>query len=201
MVQIDDSTGTGYSAKVNKNNRLATFAVTETEAIAALAIGNGYNINTGDITVSGNQNNAVLYMKNNEDEPFFVEAIAVGIGSGTVGTGTAGMCEVKIVRNPTAGTIVSDASPVADNANRNFGASKTFQGLAYKAVAPGETFTDGTDIAQFYQGHSGRLYATVNFELQKGDSIGITLNTYGATGVPVTCYAAVIGFVHDANEA
>lgn len=200
MVFVEDGTGNGYSAKVSSSNRVYTFAVTEPEAITALKLGNSYNLNTGLITVSGSTANATMYFKNNESSDFVIEAIAVGMGSGTIGAGTTGMIAVDVLRNPTAGTIISEAVDVASKQNRNFGSSKTLTADVYKGDGAGKTFTDGTEVAKFFTGLSGRLFATVNFQVPKGDAAGITI-TPNVTGTDtVTCYVAIVGHLFDAAQ-
>ena len=48
-MKIDDGTGSGRQAGVNKNNEVQVFSVSETEAQAAGEKGLSYNINTGDM--------------------------------------------------------------------------------------------------------------------------------------------------------
>ena len=50
-----------------------------------------------------------------------------------------------MLRNPTAGTIVSGASAVAMNANRNFGSANTATAAIYSGKVGG-TLTGGTDL-------------------------------------------------------
>ncbi len=79
---IIDGTGKGNQLKIDDNNRARTQAITETETIHAVELGDAYNINTGSIsyTAAG----SMLYVKNNEDRDLVVDAIAVGLGNGTV---------------------------------------------------------------------------------------------------------------------
>lgn len=191
--EIIDGTGTGFSAKVDGNNQVHTFSVTETEAVQAVDLGNAYNLNTGNVIISGSS--AMLYMKSDEDETFVVNAIAIGIGQLTGAAVASDIAEVTIVRNPSTGTLIDSASALPQNQNRNFGSSKELKTttLTYKGGS-GADLTDGNNIAQFYQGHGGRLFAQIDFELERGSSIGIVIDPQLTAG-GVKAYCAIVGYV------
>jgi len=181
----------GNIARVDDKKRLRTKAVTESESLDATHGSRAYNINTGTISLTSSTVSGILYFKNNENESFILEALAVGVG----GAGTTTESSViTLIRNPTTGTLISGASAVAMNQNRNFGTSNTLSdSLAYKGVE-GSTVTDGDAIAQFFQGAGGRLFAGINFELQKGNSLAITIDTNTSSGTTIV-YAALIGYL------
>jgi hypothetical protein len=188
---IKDGTGSSNEAKVDENKQLHVFGITETEQQQATDFGNSYNINTGWISgVSGST--AVLYFKNDEDSTFVVDAIAVGFGRDASDTDIQ---TVRVIRNPSAGDIITQATNVDMNQNRNFGSSNSLKTttLAYKGVNSNTDFTDGDDIAIFAQNDNGRLFATVDFELTRGSSIGITIDTETTGSTKV--YAAIIGYL------
>lgn len=193
MATIKDGSS-GNVAKVNLKNQLYTFTVIETETQEAAALGNSYNINTGEINLTSSTESGILYIKNNEDSDLVIEAIAVGVGSaGTV----TDVSTITIIRNPTAGTVISDASTVSMNQNRNFGSSKTLAVNAYKGDE-GKTFTDGDDVAVLYQSAGGRLFAGLNFELPKGSAIGVKIDTQTSSGT-TKVYAAAVCYLKDPN--
>ena len=184
---ILDGFGSGNLAEVSRDGKLRVRAISETSIDHAAEIGLAYNINTGDIASLANGESALLYFKNNEDQGLFIDAIAVGITDGTA----SDIHKVTVVRNPTGGTIVSTASDVDMNVNRDFSsASSLSDSLAYKG-ADTLTITGGEDAAQFYMGDNGRLFAGVSFYLPKGTSIGIKLDLALSSGT-VTAYAALI---------
>lgn len=189
MVKIESGSGNGREAKVGSDNRLFVTGINRTEAQSALDLGDAYNINTGIVSISATT--GMLYLKNNEDKHFFVEAIEVGTGAGSYNT--TGMVQIQITRNPTTGTLISDAIAVDQNGNRDFGSSDTLTADAYKAGASGKTITDGTDIILMGAANAqARTYAEVNLELQKGNSIGVEVNPNLASG-SVDCYVVIIG--------
>lgn len=196
---IEDGTGKGNSVKINTNNRMFVNSIQKSEDLSATDIGNSYNINTGILNFSsGTTASALLYLKNNEDQNLIIDSFAVGIGKPS---GTANQQDIPVitlVRNPTGGGIVGSALPVAQNQNRNFGSSKTLTADIY---AGSNTFdvTGGDNIAQFFQGVNGRLFASIGFELTKGDSAALTINPMLNAG-SFSCYGAFICHLTDADE-
>lgn len=192
---IRDGSGGGYLAKVNAQRRLYTSAVTQTETQEALKVGRAYNINTGIITLTSAADTPVLYVKNNEDVAMHIGAIAVGVGATT---GGSGINQITIIRNPTTGTIVSGATAVDINSNRNYGSANTVEIDAYKGATT-NTMTNGDDHIIFFQGNNGRLFASIEEYLPKGTSIGIKFNP-GAGNTSVDVYVALVVHFEDANE-
>jgi len=194
MSIIEDGTGAGYKQKVNANNRAYVNAVTESEEVEGVHRGDAYNINTGEVSLTSTSASGVLYIQNNENEDLVITAVAVGVSSGgTVNDST----RVQIVRNPTGGTLISDATSVDQNQGRNFGSSKTLTINAYKG-AEGKTVTGGNNIALLFMQAGSRLFASLNFELTKGDSIAVTVDTNTSSGT-TAIYAAAICHLKDAN--
>lgn len=199
MSNITDGTGKGYQVKVNSKNQLAFYGVTESAQEDATYKGKAFNINTGIIALTGTSDSGILYFKNNEppengESAYAITALAVGLG--TRSATVTDLALVTVVRNPTAGTLISNASPVASKANANFGSSLGLDSgtLVYKG-AQGYTMTDGSDYGYFMMSE-GRLFASLNIIIPKGSSIGIKidLNTSGGANV----YAALIGHKVDA---
>ena len=84
------------------------------------------------------------------------------------------------------------------NGNRRVGSSKTLKSttLAYKGKVSG-TITGGSDVAQFYMGNNSRLFATINFEVERGSSIAIKLEGTTTGG---NAYGALILYRRDADR-
>jgi hypothetical protein len=198
--EIKDGTGSGKVAKVDNNNQLHTFSVTETENQQSTRLGNSYNLNTGTIGLTSSTASGVMYFKNDEapvngESSFVIDAIAIGIDN----QGTqAGACHVTVVRNPTGGTLISNAVAVDMNQNRNFGSSKELDSLVYKGVE-GDTLTGGNDIALFYQNVGTRAYYSIDMEVPKGSSIGVKIDTQTTAGT-TNLYVAIIGHRVEGNN-
>lgn len=188
-----DGTGKSYAGKIDANNQFHVFTESETVIQDATNKGFSFNINTGTIGLTSATESAVLYFKNNEspvngESSIAIDAIAIGIDD--EGT-TAGMSTITVIRNPTTGTIIDNATAVDMNQNRNFGSSQTLaDSIAYKG-AEGYTFTNGDDIIQFYQQPGSRGYYTLDAVLTRGSSIGIKIDTDTSSGTS-NVYAALI---------
>lgn len=196
---IEDGTGKGFTQKVNANNRAYVNAVSTSESLSATNVGNAYNINTGNINIgSSTSGTGILYLKNNEDQDLVIGDFAVGLGTsgGLTHTSTP---QITLIRNPTTGSTIASQLAVAMNQNRNFSSSKTLTADVY-AGSNTWNFTNGDDIAMFNQTSNGRLFASISFQLGKGDTIGLAIqpNIVGAAIIPA--YAAIICHLKDANE-
>lgn len=189
-IQGNDGART-YKIGATSRGQIKSFSVSESEAQEATALGDGYNINTGVTGLTSSTESGILYFKNNESRKFIVEAIAVGVGS--AGT-TSDVSTVKVIRNPTAGTLISSATAVDMNANRAFGSSNQLSNsLAYKG-AEGSTVTDGDDLGIFFQPAGGRLFASIGLELSPGNAIAVTVDT-NTTASTTNVYAAIVGYL------
>jgi len=160
---------------VDKNFQAHVFAVTETEKNAAVERGQAFNINTGLIALTGTASSAVLYFKNNETplngtSDVVIDSIIIGIN--TISATITEHPIVTIVRNPTGGTIVSDANDASMVSNSNFGSSNTLDdSLIYSATGTGKTLTGGADHALVLCKEGRSTIPELNIDLQKGDSI------------------------------
>src|SRR5210317_1734856 len=150
MESIIDGTGSSYQAKVDNKNRLSTFAISEGKIGDASKDGDSFVLASDFISLTTTASfNALMYIKNDSNKDLLIQTIR----SCSDATGTL---QFRLLRNPTAGTIVSDAN-VADQLAANFGSNREFEGLAYSASADGKTFTDGDDFTQYINrspGHS-----------------------------------------------
>ena len=95
---------------------------------------------------------------------------------------------------------VSFSTAVDMNQNRNFGSSNTLASttLVYKG-AEGATVTGGDDVAIFYQNVGTRGYYAIDFEIPKGNSIAVTIDTQTTSGT-TNLYVAAIGHRKDGKN-
>ena len=169
---IEDGTGNGYQARVSDDNRLFVESVTYSERDEASLDGYAFNINTGIITLTSANKSALLYFKNaSTTHNAIISKIIYLFGNPTSGTGDS---LITVIKNPTAGTIVSNAVAVEMNENKNFGSTRTFTSLAYKG-AEGYTITDGSKIIEsIFSNTATRTSIEVgNMIIQNNKSIGI----------------------------
>ena len=194
MAQITGTTGN--TVKVDNNSRLHVNAVTSTSNLHATEDGDAFNINTGIISLTTSTDSGVLYFKNGEERDYNIQAIAVGVN--TLGT-NADSTIVTLVRNPTTGTLISDANAVDMDENRNFGSTKQLtNSLAYKG-AEGKTVTDGNDIGMFFMGAGSRLFASLDYILPKNASMAVKLDTQTTSGT-TSIYVSLIGNLVDHED-
>ena len=189
-MKLEDGKGKGLYAQVDTENRLRTHAVTETEALHSSEEGNAYNINTGLITISNDA--TLIYLKNNENKDIVIEAVAIGSFTGITHSTSP---YITLVRNPTGGDLITDATAVSMNQNRNFGSSNTLLVDTYKGKVGG-TLTGGNDIAILQVTPGGRSFYTIDFILPKGSSVGIKLTANVSSG-SASYYAALICYLKE----
>ena len=172
--EITDGGGKGYSAEVDSENRLRVFSIAEPEVYNASSLGNSYNFNTGVINLTSASKSAVFYIKNNGDSDLIITQLFYLIGNSTAGTGDV---LITVLRNPTTGTIISNAVAMEmDGVNRNFGSSKSLTTDSYKG-AEASTFTNGVKIIESIIDQSPtRVSIEVGgLVIPKGSSIGIDI--------------------------
>lgn len=177
--KIEDNTGNSFGLKVDSKNRASTFAVTQGEESNAAIDGNSYNINTGIVNLTSANKTAVVYVKNNGDNDLVIPAIFYLIGNSTGGSGDMVW---TVLRNPTAGTIVSGATTVEmPGVNRNFGSSKTLTADIFVGVES-ETLTNGDKLIESIINQSATRAAlgVGSIIIPKGSSIGVDVTP--ATG-------------------
>jgi len=200
MSQLQDGTGSSMFAKVDKNHQLHVFGVTESEQNSAVEDGQAFNINTGIIALTGSSDSALFYMKNNEsplngDSNVVIDSIIVGIN--TISATITESPILTIIRNPTAGTVVSDATACPMKSNSNFGSANVLDSIIYIG-ADGKTLTDGTDHAIVLCKEGRTTIPELAIDLPKGGSLGVKLdlNTSGGANV----YIAVVCHRKDGNN-
>jgi len=169
---IKDGTGTGQTVSVTKNNRLMTAGANLTLTELATETGDSYNLNTGTIALSSTNESALLYIKNQEDGDLLVDAIIVNIKDFV---GTNGQPTLKVYRNATAGTLISNATS-AIQSNRNYGSSKTLASDIYQGVE-GDTISGQDAIVEIFLPTTAAITLNILSTLvilPKGATLGIS---------------------------
>jgi len=171
MAKIEDGKGNGYLAAVDSTNRLEVHAATVDEERVATVEGEAWQIGSAIVSFTAATESAILYVKNTGDGDLIVDRLRLHLGTVTGGTGD---WTLGIIRNPTAGTIISTAT-VATPTNINHGSSKEPTGVFYRGVQ-GATFTDGTAAAfPIKSTGEGIIIFPFGRILPTGSSIGIRL--------------------------
>lgn len=184
MARIEDGTGFGYAAKVASTNRLEVAASSVEEEREAALKGEAFAIGTGLLSYTGVSNAAVLYIVNSSSRDLIIDRFRVMFGTVTGGTGD---WLFTISRNPTAGTIITNAS-AAGLTNVNHGSSQTPSGSFFKSsfatitAVNFDTLTGGTG-SQFPIKSTGenQLVIPAGRILTTGASVGLLLQPPAGT--------------------
>ncbi len=194
MTIIKDGTGTGREAAVDTTNKLETHSVQESEIQEATEKGDGYNINSSLVTLTNAAESGILYLKNNETRDFDVDSVVVILGPSTGGA-TTDTTRVRFYKNPTTGTLISDANTTGlINSNANFGSSSTLTVDAFNAAANAETITDGTVHIESLVSPGNRVPFPLSMVLTKGDSLAISLEP-NDSNTSMKVMVAIIGHI------
>jgi hypothetical protein len=196
-MHIHDGKGGGYAAEIDKTNRMQTWSVSEDESLEANKQGRAFNVNTGWITLTDAVDTPILYIKNNETTNMIIDALAIGIGPSTGGTGIGP--KVTIIRNPTTGTIITSTPTDVDiSSNRNYGSTRSLNADAYKG-ATGDTMTDGEDHILVLASAGARAFLTISEVLPLGASIGVKIQP-STSNTSMEVYVAAILHVTEARR-
>ena len=177
---------------VTNKGRINALAASQSDTVAAVLDGNGFNLNTGVIGSLATADSAVLYYKHNEDIPIVIDTVVVGLTDAD----TNNPHVIKIIRNPKNGTIVSGASAGDISQNRNFDSGLTLVNSTFYKGADGNTFTDGDDYILSYAGENGRSVLPISTVLRRGNSFGVTITPSLATGT-ISGYFALVCYLSD----
>jgi len=191
--QLLDGTGGGYLQRVGSDNRSQVRAVIEYEVIHRTENGDSFNWNTGLISVSSDS--ALIYIKNSSDKQMVITNIAMGIFDGLSYTDAP---YLTVLRNPTAGDLISDATAVDMASNRNAGSTLVTDGLVYKGK-DGGTVSGGENLGILLLGKTGRSFFEIDLILTKGTSFALHLTGNISSG-SANVYAAFIGYYKDSED-
>jgi len=171
-MMIMDGKGNGSKCHVGDDNKLRTSAVTRSRfSHAAESDEGGFVTNSGFVALTTTGSfNAMYYIKCVSDtHHIHIEQIR------TCSTNT-GHHQWKVIKNPTTGTIISDAS-AGLGSNSTFSSTNTIGKYAtvYKASGDAKTLTNGEAIDNWT--NKGEMHSTINVDgayiLKKGDSLGL----------------------------
>jgi len=191
--QLLDGTGGGYLQRVGSDNRSQVRAVIEYEVIHRTENGDSFNWNTGLISISSDS--ALIYIKNSSDKQMVITNIAMGIFDGLSYTDAP---YLTILRNPTAGDLISDATAVDMASNRNAGSTLVTDGLVYKGK-DGGTVSGGENLGILLLGKTGRSFFEIDLILTKGTSFALHLTGNISSG-SANVYTAFIGYYKDSED-
>jgi len=187
--EIRDGAGGEKRARVDKNNRLETFSITESRmADISIRDGNAFIITSDFVALTTTASfTGMLYINNTDTNTnLFIDKVRV------CGTGSSmNAMQCKFFKNPTTGTLISDAND-GIIVPANLGSNKTFSGNVYAASGDAKTITDGTQFSQFtihLPGHTIQEYDGALI-VPGGSALGIAVQPGAATTacIEVQCW-------------
>jgi len=180
---IEDGTGSGFSVKVDGENRLFSRSITESEFDYAVRKGLSFNVNTEFLTITGSSETPIMYLKSNEDSDIILSAWFIGTDNASGTPSRNGL--MRVYFNPTAGSIISSGTDVTP-VNRQGGSSNTID-LDVKSGGDGFTATgfNPTSVLFQTQGSNARTFGNVQLALKKGSSVVVTYLPNGAQPVEI----------------
>lgn len=171
MAMIIDGKGSGKRAQVNSLNRIVTETVTFDREDDAISQGVGYQLTSGQVNyTSGGTPAGVFYMKNVEDVDVVLDRVVFMVGTPT---GATGDWFHRIIRNPTGGTLITNAVP-AGVSNSNHGSANVLNGgdFIYKGTES-DTITGGTGVPLPVQTQSNRILFPIGRRIPKNSSFAV----------------------------
>lgn len=171
MSVIKDGTGTGILAKVDDSNRLQTTSTTQSGFRSAQKKGDAFILSTGVITLTTDNESAIIYLKSLEESDLVIENVSIRLGSSTGGAA------IDLIRTdyiqPTTGSLITDAVPalVANllTSNTTTLNADVFQGSEGKELG-GEIVSD--DTLQL----TGQIKdEAAGFIVPKGTALGLSI--------------------------
>jgi len=193
---IEDGTGSGFSVKVDGENRLFSRSITESEFEYSVRKGSSFNVNTEFLTITGSSETPIMYLKSNEDKDIILAAWFIGTDNASGTPSRSGL--MRVYFNPTAGSIISSGTDVTP-VNRQGGSSNTLD-LDVKSGGDGFTATgyDSTPVLYQTQGASARAFGNVQLSLKKGSSVVVTYLPNGAQ--PVEIYTGFQLYISEVED-
>ena len=171
MAKIEDGTGRGFVAKVDSANRLVVSADQINEERTATALGEAWAFGSSLVSFTSSTASGVLYLRNTSERDMVVDRFRLMLGTVTGGTGD---WLFRFVRNPTGGTLISNAV-TAGITNLNHASSSEPVGEYYRGVQ-GDTVTGGSGGSFPFKSSGDGQYVIPNTRLlPKGSSIAIQI--------------------------
>lgn len=168
---ITDGRGKGFAAGVDNENRLEVHAATLTEERLSGFDGQAFAFSSGLVAFTAATDSAILFLKNTSERTMVIDRARVMLGTVTGGTGD---WILRFLRNPTVGTIVTNAVE-AGVTNVSHGSSILPSGMFLRGVQ-GDTLTDGTGAPfPLKSSGDGQLIFALDRVLPTGATIGVRL--------------------------
>ncbi len=165
--KIIDGTGGGYKARVTSNNRLKVTSIVLDESKNANAIGESFLITSGYVTYTVATNQALLFLKNNEERDLVIARLNFNLQASTGGAVDFG--RFVFYKNPTSISNGTTRTPV----NLNFGSSIEYDIDAEAGNGSTSAFVGGTAFGSPLISEGEVSFIDGNIVLSKGTSFGV----------------------------
>lgn len=165
-LQIVSGDQNPYSLVIDENGRARTSSLSFPGLVRATDLGKAFYIASTHLAITNTASmNGILYVKNTSSITLRIHSIRT--------CNSASYCHWAMIKNPTAGTLISGAS-AALTENLRFDSGQTFQGVAYKGVS-GATVTDGSQVSQWINSTGESIEAFMGgIRLATNNSIAFT---------------------------
>lgn len=186
-MRIQDGKGKGFETKVDSYNKLHTRAITVSSELDAALLYDQFGVNSTAITLTSANESALLYSLWSNTEKFMV--LSRQVMSFGPSTGGSGQVRIRIIKNPTGGTLISAGTAITP-VNNNFASSLQADGT-WKKGAEGSTVTGGLDLIDVGANAGGILVVSdIDWVLPNGSSYVIALT-------PPTGNTSMTVYLHD----
>ena len=183
-MQIKDGTGQGFLVKIDKQNRIVSFASSFAEIVSESLQGNSFNFLTDFITyTTTGSERALLFIQNTSaTKNLHISTVSISLNASS---------KIRLRKNPTSIAGGAPGIPV----NTNFQSGRTFDGV-FTIGADGATIVGGSLIA------AAQLNAFINFPLAgeiilgQSDTLAMTVEIASGT---VEASITITAFHRDAS--
>ena len=181
---IQDGTGNGHEAAVDDTNRLLTRCVTESGDIEATELGDHYALTSGAITLTSTSASAMLFFKNNENYPLYVDRVIINTDDST--GGTVDQFILTITYNPEG--LSSGSGDSITQVNTNLGSNNTLDLTSEKGLE-GASVTGGSVAGAWRIENPTRMRVIpIRWWMPKGSSVAISYTPpAGNTSMVAVC--------------
>ena len=178
MTMITDGSGACFNAKVDPQLRLHTHALNVDISQLAAIQGDSFGVSTDIVTLTSATESGVFHIKNTSDDDLLIIEQFLILGASV---GGSGVTTVTYYTNATAGTLISNASPIVPG-NRRLADSRLLGADTYSGME-GDTISGGL-VSAFA---SAGFFNTTPFVLPSGVTLAISITPpAGNTSLPVT---------------
>ena len=196
-MELTDGSGKSFSAKVNENLRLYVNSISQDHESEATNRGDSYTIASGLVTLTTANEIGILYLKNTETRDFHMTQAVVSLGPSTGGAATDTNL-VRLYRNPSTGTLISDAATGPIACNRNFSSSNTWSSDRYIGDAAA-TVTDGVVHSQVLIPSNFAWNLAIDEVLGQNKTIAFTVEPQDSN-TSMKVMLEVLGYLRDPLE-